>query len=68
MKYRKILWILLSLMLLSFPSFTVYAEEITFEFRVEPIFPESQIGKQGYYHLEGNPNETTTLQARVEKN
>ncbi|MGO4886173.1 WxL protein peptidoglycan domain-containing protein [Anaerobacillus sp. MEB173] len=65
MKIREIHWILLSIMFLSFPSFLVYAEGNDFEFRVEPIFPESQIGNQGYYHLKGNPNETVTLQARV---
>jgi hypothetical protein len=52
-------------MLLSFPSSTIYAEENDFEFRVEPIFPESQIGNQGYYHFKGKPNETVTLQTRV---
>lgn len=52
-------------MLLSSPSFTVYAEENDFEFRVEPIFPETQIGNQGYYHFKGKPNETVILQARV---
>ncbi|MFT4416217.1 WxL protein host-binding domain-containing protein [Fredinandcohnia humi] len=66
MTYRMILWILLpSILFLSFPSFTVYAEENEFEFRVEPIFPKSQIGKQGYYHFKGKPNETVTLQAKV---
>lgn len=63
MKCQKVLWILLSLILLFFPFFTVYAED--FEFRVEPIFPESQIGNQGYYHFKGKPNDTVTLQARV---
>lgn len=65
MKYRKILWILFPLIILSFPSFMIYAEGNNFEFRVEPIFPESQIGNQGYYHFKGKPNETVTLQARV---
>nr|WP_304215072.1 DUF3324 domain-containing protein [Fredinandcohnia onubensis] len=65
MKYRKILWILLPLIFLSFPSSFIYAEGNDFEFRVEPIFPDSQIGKQGYYHFKGNPNETVTLQTRV---
>jgi hypothetical protein len=65
MKFRKIIWILFLHMLLSFPSSTIYAEENDFEFRVEPIFPESQIGNQGYYHFKGKPNETVTLQARV---
>lgn len=65
MKYRKTLWILLLLLLLSFPPLTVYAEGNDFEFRVEPIFPESQIGNQGYYHFKGTPGSTVTLQARV---
>lgn len=65
MKYRQMLRLLFLLLLLSFPSFMVYAEETGFEFRVEPIFPESQIGNQGYYHFQGEPTETVTLQARV---
>lgn len=65
MNYGKIFWILFPLMLLSFPSFMVYAEENAFEFRVEPIFPNSQIGNQGYYHFKGTPNETVSLQAKV---
>lgn len=36
-----------------------------FEFRVEPIFPDSQLDKQGYYHLAGTPGEAVTLQAWV---
>lgn len=65
MKCRKMLWILLSLMFLYSPSFTVYAEENAFDFRVEPIFPESQVGNQGYYHFKGTPGSTVTLQAKV---
>ena len=40
-----------------------YAEE--FDFQVKPIFPETQIGDAGYYHLQGNPNESITLQAEI---
>ncbi|THE13439.1 DUF3324 domain-containing protein [Bacillus timonensis] len=65
MKYRKILSILFPLIIIFFPSFMIYAEGNDFEFRVEPIFPESQIGNQGYYHFKGKPNETITLQARI---
>lgn len=65
MKYRKILWILFPLILLVFTSFMIYAEGNDFEFRVEPIFSESQIGNEGYYHFKGKTNETVTLQARV---
>ncbi|MEH7223716.1 DUF3324 domain-containing protein [Bacillus sp. JJ1566] len=65
MTYRKIPSILFPLIIIFFPSFMIYAEGNDFEFRVEPIFPESQIGNQGYYHFKGKPNETITLQARV---
>nr|WP_309100333.1 DUF916 domain-containing protein [Fredinandcohnia onubensis] len=65
MKYRKIFSILFPLIIIFFPSFMIYAEGNDFEFRVEPIFPESQIGNEGYYHFKGKPNETITLQARV---
>lgn len=65
MNYRKPLWIFLLLIILSFPSFTVYAEGNDFEFRVEPIFPTMQIGKEGYFHFKGKGNESVTLQAKV---
>lgn len=66
MNCRYVLWImLLASMILSFPSFSIYAEENQFDFRVEPIFPKSQIGNKGYYHFKGKPNDTITLQARV---
>ncbi|WP_071392773.1 WxL protein host-binding domain-containing protein [Bacillus tuaregi] len=64
MKCRKPLWIFL-LIILSFPTSIVFAEENDFEFRVEPIFPQTQVEKKGYYHFTGNPNETVPLQARV---
>ncbi|GKU83583.1 WxL protein host-binding domain-containing protein [Niallia sp. NCCP-28] len=66
MKRKNILIILLlPLFLLSFPSFGVYSEKNELEFRVEPIFPKSQIGNSGYYHFKETPNKTVTLQARV---
>ncbi|WP_251555297.1 WxL protein host-binding domain-containing protein [Neobacillus muris] len=65
MKCRTILWIVLPLLFLLFPSSINYAADNDFEFRVEPIFTNTQIGQQGYYHFKGNPNETVTLQARV---
>lgn len=63
MKYFKISLVLL--LLLSSFSFPAYAEDSGLGFRVEPIFPKSQIEDVGYYHFKGHPGETITLQARI---
>lgn len=56
---------MLGFVIILFPRFTIYADENDFEFRVEPIFPETQIGNKGYYHFNAQPNNTVTLQAKV---
>lgn len=58
-------WVMIILTVLAFPPPFVYAVENDFEFRVEPIFPQSQVGNEGYYHFKGEPNQTVTLQAKV---
>ncbi|MEQ2528066.1 DUF916 domain-containing protein [Bacillaceae bacterium CLA-AA-H227] len=58
-------WMMIILLVLAFPPPFVYPAENDFEFSVEPIFPQSQIGNEGYYHFQGEPNQTVTLQARV---
>ncbi|MFD1739609.1 WxL protein host-binding domain-containing protein [Bacillus salitolerans] len=65
MKHLLLCLILLAFMFISYPIISVYAEENNFEFRVEPIFPDSQIGNKGYYHFKGTPHDTVTLQARI---
>lgn len=65
MKYPKIIWIFLVLLFLSSLSSITFAAENDFQFRVEPIFPESQIAEKSYYHFKGKPGETVTLQAKI---
>ncbi|MCU9612577.1 DUF916 and DUF3324 domain-containing protein [Caldibacillus lycopersici] len=67
MKYIQCFWILFAFLFLSFPTLMVYAaeNENDFAFRVEPVFPASQIDNKGYYHFKGIPNQAIVLQARV---
>ncbi len=65
MKAQKYFLFFFAFVLILFPRNTIYADENEFEFHVEPIFPKSQIGNKGYYHITAQPNSTVTLQARV---
>lgn len=65
MKVQKFLLLILTFAIILFPRTIIYADENDFEFRVEPIFPESQIGNQGYYHFKAQQNSTVALQAKV---
>jgi len=65
MRVQIFLWMMFTFVLLFFPTSIINADDNDFEFRVEPVFPESQIGNKGYYHFEAQPNNSVTLQARV---
>ncbi len=62
--------LILLLLLVTFSGFifnTTSLEAATneFDFQVEPVFPDSQIGNNGYYHIEAVAEEPITLKAKV---
>ncbi|AYG00854.1 DUF916 and DUF3324 domain-containing protein [Lactococcus allomyrinae] len=58
-KYRKILLLIATIFTLGAMSKVAYANE--FNFSVNPVLPENQIGQSGYFNLEMNPGQSQTL-------